>query len=853
MFHAPAFSRALSPCRVLIVLVAAAFAVCYSGARLKAEQAAPLHERIDQMIESAHIGPLAERCDDAEFLRRASLDLTGVIPTSDEVRAFLDDPAQDKRAKLVERLLESPRYALHMTDTLDVMLMERRPDKNVKGPEWRAWLHESLTANKPYNVLAAEILGADGVDPDKRAPAKFYLDRDAESNLLTRDVGRMFFGRDMQCAQCHDHPVIDDYLQQDYYGVYAFLSRSYVFTDAKKKVSMLAEKAEGDVDFKSVFTGEAGKTLPTLPGGEPVAEPTFEKGQEYEVKPAKDVRPIPKYSRREQLARLVEAGENEAFRRNIVNRLWAHMMGRGIVDPPDLHHSSNPPSHPALLAMLAEEFAAGDYDMKALLHELALTETYQRAFEMPADLEKQASAAVAELAKLQAEKQQLARAYDAANTAAGDALSAMLKGKEAAAGPSEEDRKKAADAVTAAKKAMTAASAEIAQAESQVAEQKQTAALLAAADSAAQKVVGRLSDDKSLAEAAAQFAKRAAEFKQQIAAAEKAVADKQAAAKSAAAMLAAAEKAVAELDSKTETAEKQLAALEQAVAKAESRRDAASAALAEFEPKLNATRMLAEFAAAAKSTAEARARLQSEGDKFDQAEREKLEAEASRFTVAEQAITDHFAERFAVATLKPLTPEQLAWSILQATGQLDAQRTAAAAEIDKQDAAKKAKEQKDAKGDNAKDEKPKDEPVKKDEQPKVAPEPAPREVRIEQAARAKLQGSVNAFVGLFGGAPGTPQQDFVATVDQALFFSNGSQVRGWLRPSGENLTGRSLKLAQPELVAEELYLSIFGRLPSKAESVEVAAYLASQPKARDVALQEIAWGLLTSAEFRFNH
>jgi hypothetical protein len=383
MSHAPALTADLLARRLPVA--AFALAVFLTGALLTAEDKAPLHERIDRMIEAAHVGPLAERCDDAEFLRRVSLDLTGVIPSADDVRAFLDDPAKDKRSRLVDRLLDSPLYALHMTDTLDVMLMERRPDKHVKSPEWRKWLHESLTANKPYNVLAAEILGADGVDPEHRAPARFYLDREAETNLLTRDVGRMFFGRDMQCAQCHDHPLIADYLQEDYYGIYAFLSRSYLFTDSKKKTTVLAEKAEGDADFKSVFTGEAGKRLPTLPGGEPVAEPTFKKGEEYEVKAAKNVRPVPKYSRREQLARLVEAGQNEAFRRNIVNRLWAHMMGRGIVDPPDLHHSDNPPSHPKLLAMLADEFAAGDYDMKAMLRELALTETYQRSFEMPAE------------------------------------------------------------------------------------------------------------------------------------------------------------------------------------------------------------------------------------------------------------------------------------------------------------------------------------------------------------------------------------------------------------------------------------------------------------------------------------
>ena len=124
-----------------------------------------------------------------------------------------------------------------MQHTFDVMWLERRRStlvgKGVAEAEWKAYLYQSFADNKPLDELVREILAADGADPELRAAAKFYLDRDAEPNLLARDVGRLFFGHDLQCAQCHDHPLVDDYLQAEYYGLMAFVSRGSVFTDAK--------------------------------------------------------------------------------------------------------------------------------------------------------------------------------------------------------------------------------------------------------------------------------------------------------------------------------------------------------------------------------------------------------------------------------------------------------------------------------------------------------------------------------------------------------------------------------------------------------------------------------------------
>ena len=162
--------------------------------------------------------------------------------------------------------------------------------------------------------------------------------------------------------------MVDDYYQADYYGLYAFFSRTQLFTtpDKDKKV-VLMDNAAGDVSFQSVFDPAAkGNTLPRAPGCKQVEEPRFNPGEEWTVAPAKDTRHVPKYSRRAQLAAQVAAPTNRQFNRNIVNRVWAQMMGIGLVEPVDLHHAGNPPTHPALLEMLADEFVAMKYDLRAL-------------------------------------------------------------------------------------------------------------------------------------------------------------------------------------------------------------------------------------------------------------------------------------------------------------------------------------------------------------------------------------------------------------------------------------------------------------------------------------------------------
>jgi hypothetical protein len=363
------------PCAVLLALTAAVHA-----------DPPALHQRIDQAI-LAHAGnqPLAGPADDAEFLRRVMLDLAGTLPSATQARAFLADQDPDKRGKLIERLLGGPEHARRLADFLDVTLMERRPVKQVPQAQWLEYLRTSCAANKPWDVLVREILAADGTDPATRPAARFLLDRDGEPNLLTRDVSRLLLGTNLQCAQCHDHPRIDDYHQAHYYGIFAFFNRTSLFTDPKLKLVVLAEKADGEVTFQSVFdpSKTTKNTGPRLPDAQTIKEPTLEKGKEYVVAPANGVRPVPAWSRRAQLGPTLARADHLAFKRNIANRLWALMMGRGLVHPLDLDHSANPPSHPELLTLLADDLAEHQFDMRYLLREIALSQAYQRSSAVP--------------------------------------------------------------------------------------------------------------------------------------------------------------------------------------------------------------------------------------------------------------------------------------------------------------------------------------------------------------------------------------------------------------------------------------------------------------------------------------
>jgi hypothetical protein len=347
----------------------------------------PLHARIDALIAArAGARPVGPAAEDAEFLRRVTLDLAGRIPSVSETRAFLQDRTPDKRARRIDRLLASPEYPRRMQEAFHVILMERRGDH----PEWTRYLRKSFAANKPFDQMAREILRASPRDEATRGAAFFYTKRlehyganPVDYPDLARDVGRLFLGKDFRCAQCHDHLTIADYKQQDFQGLFAFVQNLTLHDAAFPTV---AEKpAAGKLAFASVFKKVRHETGPRLPGGPEVAIPALMKGQEF-VRPPDPGTKFPGEPRFSVLAALAErVPASPDFSRNAANRLWFLLMGRGLVYPLDQHHSANPPSHPELLDMLAREFVAHHFDIQWLLREIALSQSYQRSSLLPKD------------------------------------------------------------------------------------------------------------------------------------------------------------------------------------------------------------------------------------------------------------------------------------------------------------------------------------------------------------------------------------------------------------------------------------------------------------------------------------
>lgn len=369
--HAPHLGSNMTRCLVVVALLATT---------PEPGWAASLHERIDHLIEagSTKISPAA---DDGEFVRRAMLDFAGRAPTVDEARSFIDDKSSGKRAQLIDRLLASPDYAQRMADFFNVHLMERLGD----NPDWSAWLRESFAANKKWDVMAREILRAEAKG------ASFFFSKRLENygqnpvdySALTRDVGRLFLGKNLQCAECHDHLFVNDYKQKDFQGLYAFIRPTYL-VDAK--LATVAEKPiPGKTPFMSVFKKQPKETGPALPGGKEHESPVFAKGEEYEVKPDPKKRTPgkPKFSTLALLSETLPTKENADFARNIANRLWFMLMGRGVVHPLDLHHSENPPSVAGLLEALGDELVSTGFDVKHLLREIALSRAYQRSSVVP--------------------------------------------------------------------------------------------------------------------------------------------------------------------------------------------------------------------------------------------------------------------------------------------------------------------------------------------------------------------------------------------------------------------------------------------------------------------------------------
>jgi hypothetical protein len=771
-------------------------AISMAGLTLHLRAAGPLHTRIDALIAAAHPGGQAPIAGDADFLRRTYLALHGVIPTAAQARAFLADTAPDKRAKLVEMLLADPQFAKWMALRFDVMLMERRGEAQTKAGPWIEWLEQSFAANKPWDALVREVIAADGADEKTRHVARWLLEREVDPNALAKDAARLFLGRDIACSQCHDHPRIDDYLQRDYAGLQAFFSRSYLFKGDAKKAgpsSLVGEQAEGDTTYLSVFTKVGGGTKPRLPGESELAEPA---PGEWTVPPDaknKALRPIPKFSRRGLLATALGDGHHPAFRRNIANRLWAVVFGRGLVEPLDLHHSANPPAIPPLLDLLGDQIAAMKFDTRAFVRELVLTQAFQRALDLP-DPSADVASVARKLPELEKTAETLALAAHAAEERFIAEQKATADAQRAAAPVLTAQAKLDAD-VAAAKKPLDAALAEQKKSDDALAAKREEHKALA--DSAAiSDEAAAAGETPELAAAKKAFQKKALAMAAALAAAEKDAAKKKAAVDALAKTFETARQTALATKTKSDPATAQIAIRQKALDEAGARKES--------------DRIRAKHAA--QLVAEAKAVIAwSKAGNAAPAERE--------------AVSSAWGHAFAAMELLPLAPEQLCWSLMQATGQLEPLRNSATAEWD----AKHKLSDTD-----------KANPAKQ----------AERAAGTDRLFREKLRGQEAPFVKFFGGAAGQPQTDFFATPEQALYFENGGVIRQW----AASLATRTAALPDVKAMAEEIYLATLTRLPDAAEVAELGATLAARPPEKKAeALGDFAWALLASLEFRFVH
>jgi len=348
----------------------------------------PLRDVIDNRVQAKwqeeNLAP-APPADDATFLRRVYLDLCGTIPTADEAREFLDDQDPQKRAKLIDRLLDDPRYAQHQADVWDMIYFGRNPPgyKTNERSGFQKWLRKQFAENTPYDAIARAILKAEGNSVDDGAPM-FFVQYKNKPEDATEKITQTFLGIQLQCARCHDHPF-EPWTQLDFYGTAAFFARLDVVDVGKKNNETawaIGEQDVGEINFTGPVTedepGKEGTPVPPkfLYGDELDEAETPEDAKEERFKNGK-MPPKPQFSRKDAFAEWATAEDNPYFARAVANRVWAQFMGRGLVHPVDDMSEANQPSHPELLEQITRQLVDHDFDLKWYIRELVNSQTYQ--------------------------------------------------------------------------------------------------------------------------------------------------------------------------------------------------------------------------------------------------------------------------------------------------------------------------------------------------------------------------------------------------------------------------------------------------------------------------------------------
>jgi len=356
---------------------------------------------VEDMIDAAVGTGLAEAglapaspADDATLLRRVTLDLAGRIPAWGEIERYgSDSGAADRWDRTVDGLLASDSARRFLADEFHWLLTDGR------SSEFRKYVVRAVEREVRWPELFAEVIRG---RPDGEALAGvdgFVRERAADLDQLTNDVSVKFFGVNISCAQCHDHPYVPSWTQETYYGMKAFFARTF------DNGGFAGERGYGELAYKTV-KGEERQAVPRFLGAEPIAEPAAvvpteeeKKAERVSLEAARRARVAPEppgYSRRERVVAAGLEGEHELwFARALVNRVWYRMFGTGLVMPLDQMHGRNEPSHPELLQWLAEDLVAHGYDLRRLLGGMARSQTYRRSSAWPEGQERPAASVYA--------------------------------------------------------------------------------------------------------------------------------------------------------------------------------------------------------------------------------------------------------------------------------------------------------------------------------------------------------------------------------------------------------------------------------------------------------------------------
>ncbi len=298
--------------------------------------------------------PPSSLSDDSTFLRRATIDIAGRLPTLDETDKFLADTDPEKRTLKIDQLLTSTDYADYFAGKWAAILRNKRTSAHhARGSfAFHSWIRNSLHHNVPYNSFVRQFVAASG-EVGNNPPVIWYRTvKDSKEQL--QDVAQIFLGQRLQCAQCHHHPY-EKWSQDDYYGFEAFFSKVGRKPGAQPGEEVIFNKI-GEASAKNPRSGRA---LPPKPLG------------------GKELRLAQHHDPRDSLADWMTNEDNPFFARMLVNRYWKHFFGRGIVDPEDDMRVTNPPTHPELLDALAQSFVESGYDLKGLVRTICNSTTYQ--------------------------------------------------------------------------------------------------------------------------------------------------------------------------------------------------------------------------------------------------------------------------------------------------------------------------------------------------------------------------------------------------------------------------------------------------------------------------------------------